>query len=155
MRPAIAIVSLSLLAVGCSTKEEQKPWNEPAAWRPGTPPGVHYLYPDDNERWLATDQQKEKLAQFRLEWSVIDLATPFDADPVLRSLYIEWYGKGYTFYEATSMKIIPPQYDQPDSQEQRVKAAGWQAGELAARLRQIEGLGRQFEVGQPGTGGNR
>lgn len=28
------ILAILLLVVGCSTKQEQKPWNEPAAWRP-------------------------------------------------------------------------------------------------------------------------
>ena len=131
------VVAILVLVVGCSTKQEQKPWNEPAAWRPEATSTKDSVYPDDNETDL-TDVQKEKLQQLRRDWLPVDVDTPFDADPALRALYLDWYLKGYTFFKATGIQVLPPYYKQPDSQQQRAKAAGWGAGELAARLKSID-----------------
>jgi hypothetical protein len=147
MKTAIAILVLGL-SVGCASKQDQKPWNEPAAWRPGTPIAKESVYPDDNESAL-TAAQKEKLEQLRRDWRPVEVSTPFDADPAMRALFLDWYGKGYTFFEATGMQVLPP-YNQPDSQQQRVKAAGWGAGELAARLKRLNQLFENLKNGQPG-----
>jgi hypothetical protein len=135
MKTAVTILMLGL-TVGCASRKDQKPWTDPAAWKPGTPIAKESVYPDDNESAL-TDAQNKRLEQLRRDWRPVAVITPFDADPVLRALYLDWYAKGYTFFEASGMQIIPP-YNQPDSKEQRVKAAGWGAGELAARLKAID-----------------
>jgi len=151
MKTAIAILVLGL-AAGCASKQDQKPWSEPAAWRPGTPVAKESVYPDDNETAL-TETQKEKLQQLRRNWRPAEVATPFDADPAMRALYLAWYGKGYTFFEATGIQVLPP-YNQPESQEQRVKAAGWSAGELAARLKALGAVFEKPRNGQPNAGPN-
>ncbi len=150
MKFAIAIVVVGL-AVGCAFKD-QKPWSEPASWKPGTPVAKESVYPDDNASAL-TDAQKEKLEQLRRDWRPVEISTPFDADPGLRALYLDWYGQGYTFFEATGIQVLPP-YNQPDSQEQRVKAAGWQAGELAACLKGLDRVFDKPKNGQPDGAAN-
>lgn len=139
-----AVVVLRLMA-GCSTKQPERPWNEPAAWKPGTQVGKESLYPDDNESRL-TAAQKEKLEQLRLTWRPIELATPYDGDPALRALYLDWYGRGYTYYEATGYDTMPPHYNQPSDPAQRAKSAGWDAGELAARLQHMERVFDEFSA---------
>jgi hypothetical protein len=133
MQVTLAIVIFVLL-VGCSTRQQHKPWNDPVAWRPGTPV-ADFLYPDDNEKIL-NETQKEKLQQIRLEWHPVQLSTPYDADPTLRELYLDWYGKGYTFFEASGMQFLPP-YNPPDTAAQRAKADGWRAGQFEASLKQV------------------
>jgi hypothetical protein len=152
MKTAVAILALGL-ALGCASQQVQKPWSEPAAWKPGTPLAKESVYPDDNESRL-TDAQNKKLQQLRRDWRPAEVATPFDADPVMRALYLDWYGKGYTFFEATGIQVTPP-YNQPDSQEQRVKAAGWRAGELAARLKSIDQVFEELRNGQQDGSANR
>ena len=145
MKTAVAILVLGF-TVGCASKQAQKPWSEPAAWRPGTPTAKESVYPDDNETTL-TDAQQAKLEQLRRNWRPVEVSTPFDADPALRALYSDWYRKGYTFFEATGLQVLPP-YNQPDSQEQRVKAVGWRAGELAARLKSFDQVIEKLRDGQ-------
>lgn len=145
MKTAVAILMLGL-SVGCASKQDQKPWTEPAAWKPGTPTAKESVYPDDNENML-TDAQKKKLEQLRRDWHPVEVSTPFDADPALRNLYLDWYAKGYTFFSTSRLQVIPP-YSQPDSREQRVKAAGWGAGELAARLKDVDRVFEKLSYGQ-------
>jgi len=145
MKTAASILVLGL-AVGCASKQDPKAWSEPAAWRPGTAIATESVYPDDNDSTL-TDAQKERLEQLRQAWQPVEASTPFDANPALRALYLDWYMKGYTFFEATGMQVLPP-YNPPDSQQQRVKAAGWGAGELAARLRGLDQVFEKLRDGQ-------
>jgi hypothetical protein len=135
----LSTVIVLVLMAGCSARRQEKPWNEPAAWKPGTPVPKEFLYPDDNESRL-TAAQKEKLEQLRLAWRPVELATPYDGDPAFRALYLDWFGRGYTFFAATGYDTISPHYNQPKDPAQRAKSAGWDAGELAARMKQIEGV---------------
>jgi hypothetical protein len=119
------VIARFVLLVGCSARQQQKPWSDPTPWRPGTPVADGFVYPDDSEKIL-NEAQKQKLRQIRSGWRPVQLSTRYDADPTLRDLYLDWYGKGYTFFEATGMQFLPT-YSRAGVASQQAKEERWAA----------------------------
>jgi hypothetical protein len=133
-----ALIFLAIVLAGCAVKPDAKPWTKPAAWTPDSKTTVTVSsYPDDAENSL-TQTQKTELAKLRATSHPIPSTSSFQTEPSLRSVYLDWYAKGYTFTAAIGLETIRPQTWVVDSPEQRAKKAGWQDGQFDAHLKRIE-----------------